>query len=116
MPLHSSLSSASVVVGIGLFLLAGHQTLRHRDMLKLRQEDIEALPFNVVLEVLLAAVLCMIGSLSLAGDFRPIHATANQEGVDMDVFRPDFMAFNHRGFALPLSVEPVSSMKKNKHQ
>ena len=34
----------------------------------------------------------------------------------MDVFRPDFMAFNHRGFAMPLSVEPVSSAKKNKNQ
>ena len=34
----------------------------------------------------------------------------------MDLFRPDFMAFNHRGFALPLSVEPISGAKKNKHQ
>ena len=34
----------------------------------------------------------------------------------MDVFRPDFMAFNHRGFALPLSVEPISSAKKSKSQ
>ena len=29
--------------------------------MKLRQEEIETLPFNVVLEVLLAAALCMLG-------------------------------------------------------
>ena len=41
----------------------------------------------------------------------------------MDVFRPDFMAFNHRGYALPLAVDPISgssggnsSSKKNKDQ
>ena len=26
----------------------------------------------------------------------------------MDVFRPDFMAFNHRGYALPLAVDSIS--------
>ncbi|CAK0786496.1 hypothetical protein CVIRNUC_009709 [Coccomyxa viridis] len=93
-----------------------------RDMMKLRQEEHVVLPAAVLIEVLVAAALCMIGSLGLAGDLKPIYATANQEGVDMDVFRPDFMAFNHRGYALPLAVDSISgssgssSLKKNKDQ
>ena len=31
----------------------------------------------------------------------------------MDVFRPDFMAFNHRGYALPLAVDSISGSRGN---
>ncbi|CAL8463896.1 g3431 [Coccomyxa elongata] len=110
-----STSGMAVTAGIALFVLAGYQTLRYRDMLKLTQEEFETVPAHVIVEVLLAAALCMWGSVQLAGAFKPISALANQEGLDANVFRPDFMSFNHRGHAVPLAVEPLNTAaKKNK--
>ncbi|KAK9918380.1 hypothetical protein WJX75_003629 [Coccomyxa subellipsoidea] len=72
-------SGMAVIAGIALFVFAGYQTLRYRDMLKLTQEEFERMPAQIIVEVLLAAVLCMWGSLQLAGSFKPISALANQE-------------------------------------
>lgn len=33
-------------------------------------------------------------------------------GLDANVFRPDFMSFNHRGHAIPLAVEPLNTAAK----
>lgn len=32
---------------------------------------------------------------------------AVRRGLDADTFRPDFMAFNHRGQMMPLDVPPL---------
>ncbi|EIE18898.1 hypothetical protein COCSUDRAFT_54802 [Coccomyxa subellipsoidea C-169] len=109
-----SVSGMAVIAGIALFVFAGYETLRYRDMLKLTQEEFESVPAQVVVEVLLAAILCMWGSLQLAGNFKPISALANQEGLDANVFRPDFMSFNHRGHAIPLAVEPLNPAAKKR--
>ncbi|KAK9827623.1 hypothetical protein WJX81_007760 [Elliptochloris bilobata] len=101
-------SALAILAGVALFLVAGYQVITYRDMLKLTQEVYEGVPLAVRLEVLVAAVLCMWGSLHLAGELRPISALANQEGLEADTFRPDFMAFNHRGHLMPLDVPPLA--------
>ena len=141
------------------------------------------MPLPIVVEVLLAAALCMwgehippclsgtashcvftgtmpnhplchTGSVQLAGTLKPISAMASQEcvhpiffvcwlvpsrpsdaavmgfprcerdapstlacrGLDAFHFRPDFMSFNHRGHAIPLSVEPISHSQSTKQK
>ena len=37
-------------------------------------------------------------------------------GLDAYQFRPDFMSFNHRGHAIPLSVEPIGPSHNGKQK
>eukprot|EP00884_Botryococcus_braunii_P020654 jgi/Botrbrau1/7272/Bobra.0318s0010.1 len=102
-------SGLAVTAGITIFLYAGYTMIQHRSMLKLTQEEFTKVPSEVILELAIAAVFCLWGSLGLAGNLEPISALHAQGGLDTYEYRPDFASFNHRGHLLPLVVEPISS-------
>lgn len=96
-----------VTAGLAIFLYAAWSTLSYRDMLKLTQQEFEGVPLLVKVEVLLASIVCMWGSLQISGNFKPSSALKGQRGLDADTVRWDFMSMNHRGQAMPLkSPEP----------
>jgi len=92
-----------------MFVVAGFQTMSYRGYLGLTQQDFDRAPIYVVVEVLVAAALCLWGSLGLAGSLKPINPFTQQRGLDASSFRPDFMSFNHRGHLMPLDISPLPS-------
>lgn len=102
-----STSASAVWIGLAIFVVAGLQTMNYRELLGLTQQQFERAPVYIVVEVLVAATLCMWGSLGLAGTLKPINPFTQQRGLDAQSFRPDFMSFNHRGHLMPLDIAPL---------
>ncbi|KAK9808252.1 hypothetical protein WJX73_003715 [Symbiochloris irregularis] len=98
MPAVSS-SALLLLLGAILFLYAGYSTIQHRDHLKVAKQDFDSVPLHILGTVLLAALSSLWGSYLKAGKLKAISALSGQQGLDANSFRPDFMAFNHRGFA-----------------
>lgn len=96
-----------VFFGLATFVFAAWSTLRHRDMLKLTQQEFVAVPILVKLEVLVAGLACMWGSLQVSGEFKPVSSLKYQRGLDADTLRLDFMSLNHRGQIMPMAAPPL---------
>jgi len=102
-----SASASAIWLGLVIFVVAGFQTMNYREFLGLTQQEFERAPVHIAVEVLIAAALCLWGSLGLAGSLKPINPFTQQRGLDASSFRPDFMSFNHRGHLMPLAIEPL---------
>ncbi|KAL0042968.1 hypothetical protein WJX79_005400 [Trebouxia sp. C0005] len=102
-----SAGGAMIIFGLGLFMYAAWSALQYRDMLKLTQQEFASVPLLVKIEVLLAAVSCMWGSLQVSGEFKPVSSLKFQRGLDANTLRLDFMSLNHRGQILPLAAPPL---------
>lgn len=100
-------SGLALLAGAVLFLFAGYSTIQHRDSLKLAQQDLLSIPASILSVVALAVALCLWGTYHKAGKLKDISALAGQQGLDASTFRPDFMAFNHRGHAATLQLSPL---------
>lgn len=96
-----------VFFGLALFMYAARSALSYRDMLKLTQQEFETVPLIIKVEVLIAAVTCMWGSLVVSGDFKPVSALKNQRGLDANMQRVEFMSLNHRGQVMPMVAPAI---------
>ncbi|KAK9847689.1 hypothetical protein WJX84_001943 [Apatococcus fuscideae] len=77
-----------------------------REQFSLTQQSFQSAPLHIWLETSLAAILCLWGSLHLAGQFQPISALETQRGMQADTLRLDFMTFNHRASLMPMELDP----------
>ena len=89
-------------VGAGLLIVA-HAALslvQYKHALKkIGNSELQALPTDICVEVVVGFLLTLVGVLKVAGDFRPAKAELAATKVDFDLnqSRPSFSVFNHRG-------------------
>lgn len=77
-----------------------------RDALKLAHAPPSGPPLLIVLQVILASLLCGWGAALGAGALRPVAPAANQNPCDRAPLRPDFVVGNTRAKAMPLRLDP----------
>merc|ERR1712118_163672 len=53
---------------------------------------------STALECIVGLFFCMLGVLNLAGELKPITASASEQSAEMLYYRPDFAHFQHRSF------------------
>ncbi|KAG0485729.1 hypothetical protein HPP92_009586 [Vanilla planifolia] len=104
------------VVGVlgGLVLAhAAYATIQYRGMLKIMEEEFSGPPTNVVIELLLGLVLCVVAGLAVPGKFCSIPPDAEENRVVSLPTNLDFMIFNHRAFEKVDDVSQGSSIFVN---
>jgi len=77
-----------------------------RDALKLSHAPAGSSPLIIMLQVIVASLLCGWGAALGAGTLRHISPAANQHPCDRAPLRPDFVAANTRALAMPLRLDP----------
>ncbi|GIL73041.1 hypothetical protein Vretimale_4674 [Volvox reticuliferus] len=99
----------------GLLTLAGlagliHTTvavIQYRKLLKLSQEEFEALPATILLELCISTIVALLGAYILAGPIKVIVMPAKGRNMDIGSLRTDFVSFNMRSRAMPLDIPPL---------
>ncbi|KAL0916496.1 hypothetical protein M5K25_014016 [Dendrobium thyrsiflorum] len=93
------------VLGGLLFAHAAYSTIQYRGMLKIMEEEFSGPPTNVVIELLLGLVFCMVAGLAVPGKFHSILPDSEENRVVSLPSNLDFMIFNHRGRVSPFDPE-----------
>ncbi|CAI9762086.1 unnamed protein product [Fraxinus pennsylvanica] len=99
---------AGFVVGVlGVLFLshAAYSTIQYRSLLKITEDEFTGPPINVVMELIAGLVLCMWAALTVPGKFLSILPQSDENRVVALPSNLDFMIFNHRGKAFPLSID-----------
>lgn len=99
----------------GLLAIAGligliHTTIaviQYRQVLKLSQEEFEALPAGIMLELSVSAAVAVLGAHLLAGPIKIITMPVKGRSMDIGSLRTDFISFNMRSRAMPLDIPPL---------
>merc|ERR1711871_1795405 len=96
----ASAASGRLFVALGVLALAhsAYSTIQYREELKLRHEEFEWAPADVLFELLVGLLLCVVGAPQAAGDFQPIRPTEALAKTKFDSHnsRPDFFVFEYR--------------------
>jgi hypothetical protein len=95
------LMGQKILLIIGLFALAhaGYSAAQHRVYVRLTEQRFERLPADIIIQTLVAFLVCCVGTVQFFGKFKPILITAEWQNKTWDTLgnRPSFMTFNHRG-------------------
>ncbi|PNW85366.1 hypothetical protein CHLRE_03g183050v5 [Chlamydomonas reinhardtii] len=105
------ISTGGALTLLGLLGLA-HTTLaviQYRQVLKLSQEEFEALPASILLELVLSAAVAVLGGYLLTGSVKVAIMPAKGRSMDISSLRTDFISFNTRSRAMPLDIPPLTS-------
>eukprot|EP00250_Pteridium_aquilinum_P006780 c16623_g1_i1 orf=180-506(+) len=92
---------------VGLVVL-GHaalSTVQYRGVLKVRDEEFNWPPFQVLIEVCISLILCFWAALKVPGQFLPILPDLDGDRLTHLSENLDFMTFNHRGKVFPLNMD-----------
>ncbi|KAF5841798.1 hypothetical protein DUNSADRAFT_11114 [Dunaliella salina] len=81
--------------------------IKHREMLKLLQEDMESIPPALLMELIITSSCAVAGAFLMAGSLKSVVSSKNSGSVDIGRFKLDFVSFNTRSKALP-SVDPLT--------
>mmetsp|Transcript_13584 Transcript_13584/g.49404 ORF Transcript_13584/g.49404 Transcript_13584/m.49404 type:complete len:112 (+) Transcript_13584:221-556(+) len=88
--------------GFGMLLLVHSGAIYRQEIESTDEPGEEApLPLTVLVELLVGTLLCVFGSIQLAGDFHPIKADA-VDRREMGFFDSEFQSFGHRGRCVPV--------------
>ncbi|KAJ0976458.1 hypothetical protein J5N97_018423 [Dioscorea zingiberensis] len=93
------------VLGGLLLAHAAYATIQYRGMLKIVEEEFSGPPMNVVVELLVALVLCIFSGLTVPGKFLSILPDSDDNRVVSLPANLDFMIFNHRGRVFPSNAD-----------
>eukprot|EP00244_Chara_vulgaris_P000562 TRINITY_DN10929_c0_g1_i1.p1 TRINITY_DN10929_c0_g1~~TRINITY_DN10929_c0_g1_i1.p1 ORF type:complete len:130 (-),score=17.40 TRINITY_DN10929_c0_g1_i1:440-829(-) len=88
---------------------AGWIITQQREALKILDEDLETTPPEVLLLLALGMIICTFAGVRVFGSFLPIKLDVEGNRMMELPAALDFMAFNHRGRVLPLSLKKGTS-------
>ncbi|XP_025079630.1 membrane magnesium transporter 1-like [Pomacea canaliculata] len=98
------MASFKLCVFLGLIALAhaAYSAAQHRTYLRLTEQEFTMLPHDILLQCILGLLLTCYGVVNVAGNFKEIRASAEQENKTWDMLgnRGGFNMFHHRGKAM----------------
>ncbi|CAG5136212.1 unnamed protein product [Candidula unifasciata] len=91
-----------VIFGLIALLHAAFSAAQHRTYLRLTEQEFTMLPQDIFLQCILGLLLTCYGVVNVAGNFREIKASAEQDSKTWEMLsnRQGFNIFHHRGKAL----------------
>ncbi|KFM28909.1 hypothetical protein F751_4073 [Auxenochlorella protothecoides] len=95
-----NIAKALVIASLLLLGLTGYQAMQYRETLRLEQLEFTGLPGSLLLNLVVAAVIGLVGGVQYWGNFSPIRLADNPRPIHLRPLRPEFMAFTHRGEVL----------------
>ncbi|KAK7090605.1 ER membrane protein complex subunit 5-like [Littorina saxatilis] len=95
-------SKYCVIFGLVALAHAAYSSAQHRTYLRLTEQDFTMLPLDILVQCLLGLLLTCYGVVQVAGSFKEIRASSEQENKTWDMLsnRGGFNIFNHRGKAM----------------
>ncbi|PNH12422.1 hypothetical protein TSOC_000658 [Tetrabaena socialis] len=81
--------------------------IHYRQVLKLSQEEFEALPAIILVKLLISTVLAVLGAYIMAGPLKVVIMPPKGRSMDIGSQRIDFISFNMRSRAMPLDIPPL---------
>ncbi|KAI6698080.1 hypothetical protein NL676_018199 [Syzygium grande] len=93
------------VFGVLILSHAAYSTVQYRGLLKIMEEEFSGPPLNVVAELLVGLVLCVLAALTVPGKFLSIHPDSEENRIVSLPDNLDFMIFNHRGRVFPSQLD-----------
>ncbi|GMH36392.1 hypothetical protein BSKO_04260 [Bryopsis sp. KO-2023] len=102
-----SVGAICLTSGVALIMYTAYAVVLYRDEMKLTQQEFEGLPPQLVTLLAGAVGIATLGMYRLSGDLRPIAVTKGQHSMDLNSLRTDFMSFNHRSRAIPMTIPAV---------
>jgi len=93
---------AFVILGLLSLAHAAYSAAQHRTYLRLTEQEFSMLPHDIFLQCVLGLLLTCWGVVNVAGNFKEIKASAEQDNKTWDMLsnRQGFNIFQHRGKAL----------------
>mmetsp|Transcript_13446 Transcript_13446/g.15102 ORF Transcript_13446/g.15102 Transcript_13446/m.15102 type:complete len:107 (-) Transcript_13446:9-329(-) len=93
---------AACALGLVLMLYAAYSMLEFRHYVKATGKHDHPVPWDIVVQVLLALLVCMYGAVTAAGKYKQILAAPGLATRSWDslTYSPDFAVYNHRAKAL----------------
>jgi len=91
-----------IVIGIILLVHSCYATIRYRQYVTVKEQHLDGLPFDIIMECIVGCIICCWGIVIYAGDFQPLQTTIHiaRRTWDMINHRQSFINFAHRGQAL----------------
>ncbi|GFS08722.1 membrane magnesium transporter 1-like [Elysia marginata] len=91
----------SVILGLLALAHAAYSAAQHRTYIRLTEQEFTMLPQDIFLQCILGLLLTCYGVVNVAGNFREIKASAEQDNKTWEMLsnRQGFNIFNHRGKA-----------------
>ncbi|RUS85423.1 hypothetical protein EGW08_006814 [Elysia chlorotica] len=89
----------SVILGLLALAHAAYSAAQHRTYIRLTEQEFTMLPQDIFLQCILGLLLTCYGVVNVAGNFREIKASAEQDNKTWEMLgnRQGFNIFNHRG-------------------
>ncbi|XP_061954985.1 membrane magnesium transporter-like [Populus nigra] len=84
-------------VGVLILSHAAYSTTQYEGLLKITEDEFSGPPFNVVVELIVALVLCTWAAITVPGIFLSIHPHSDDNRMVSFPDNLDFIIFNHRG-------------------
>jgi len=91
-----------VILGLLALAHAAYSAAQHRTYLRLTEQEFSMLPHDIFLQCLFGLLLTCYGVVNVAGNFKGIKASAEQDSKTWEMLsnRQGFNIFNHRGKAI----------------
>ncbi|KAJ3330430.1 Membrane magnesium transporter 1 [Blyttiomyces sp. JEL0837] len=89
----------TTLLGLILLVHSGYSAVEHLSYLKIVGKTEKSLPSDIVIECLLSVLICIVGSVLMAGTFKEISLKKEVALRTMDSldYRPGFRTLHHRG-------------------
>ncbi|XP_076454024.1 ER membrane protein complex subunit 5-like [Babylonia areolata] len=95
-------SKLCVIMGLVALVHAAYSAAQHRTYLRLTEQEFTMLPHDILLQCVIGLLITCYGVVNVAGNFREIRASSEQETKTWDMLsnRGGFNIYHHRGKAM----------------
>lgn len=101
------LGTVLALSGLAVLVHTTFGVIQYRQVLKLSQEEFQALPAYLVVELAVGTVVALIGGYMASGTLKVISMPPKGRSFDVGALRTDFVSFNNRGRTLQLDIPPL---------